>query len=123
MEDKILLIFISSFEGYCAGAEHYYAKLGFVDRKKFDDYNEKYENYAWEFAYEPINDDDELTYYPTEEEARKLVEKDNFLYHYTEKRYKDSIEHYVKDGTRRFPSILKIIEQVEKKDFRIWKWR
>lgn len=115
MEDKILLIFISTFRDYCFNAEHYYGKVGFVDKTKFDEYQKKYENYAWEYS---VKDEVELTYYPTEKEAFELAKKDSNLYYYEMlgvsftkvQHIQNMAEQYIEDGTRRFPSVYKVIE-------------
>jgi hypothetical protein len=115
MEDKILLIFISTFRDYCFNAEHYYGKVGFVDKTKFDEYQKKYENYAWEYS---VKDEVELTYHPTEKEAFELAKKDSNLYDYEmlgvsftkEQHIQNMVEQYMEDGTRRFPSVYKVIE-------------
>lgn len=126
MENKILLIFISTFRDYCFNAEHYYGKVGFVDKTKFDEYQKKYENYAWEYS---VKDEVELTYYPTEKEAFKLAKKDSNLYDYEmlgvsltkEQHIEDMAEQYMEDGTRRFPSVYKVIETAIN-EYPYYKW-
>lgn len=130
MEEKILIIFVETFRGYCANAEHYYAKIGFVDRHKFDFYNNAdYENFPWHYVTE---DKVELRYFPTEEEALKLAEKESNLYAYVynsvetygierEKDIKNIAEDYLEYGTRGFPSLYKIIETVTN-NYPDYKW-
>ena len=112
---EIQFIDISSFRGISYGAEHYYAKL--LDTKDFEALlmgADKLENLCGSTG-------EEMKFIPTEEEARAMAAGDypnTDLSLTPEKReaFREIAEgDYLEYGTRRFPSILRIVQETRKR--------
>lgn len=112
----IEFINITTFQGISSDAEHFYAKVA------------RQENYAEQIAidcgtsFDTCGNDyfgTELKYYPTREEAEKMVLKDNPKKYVdrnneTYKKLKEiNIETYM-NGTIRFPDIMSILRTARK---------
>ena len=103
---------ITSFRHVSSEAEHFYAKVGKPELTQ--------ENYLFLVECEvnsgvSFANEEDLRYYPTENEALKMWEKDN-RGQQDAKTWKDNaVKDYMEKGTIRFPSVLSIIEAARKK--------
>jgi hypothetical protein len=108
---EIQFIDISSYQGISAGAEHFYAKVGEVNPK---DYQESLVTSSLHnmTSFVHFVHGEELRYFPSEKEARDLWQKDHGFdkRHETLKYKEDEIEEYLEFGTIRFPDIKSIVK-------------
>jgi len=113
---EIQFIDISTYQGICSDADHFYANVGEVNIKEYQESLVTSSMHDMT-SFVCFSTGEELKYFPTEEEARALWQKDHGFDKSPEvlKYKEDAIARLQEEGTIRFPNIKSIVKAAVEK--------